>query len=133
MGRHKTATPRLLTVHRVRLCRWSKADPRGPRRRSDHWRRHLWAGRGTTPSDSRLVSVIATRGPLLGVARRQRWRLGGRKGKSPPYERWRCPVRVARAPEKRAPGLAEQVKCPHEREIAERFFFQADACRELIE
>ena len=42
-------------------------------------------------------------------------------------------MRIPGAPEERAPGLAKRVERPDEREIPERFFLQANACRELIE
>src|SRR5690349_2373387 len=42
-------------------------------------------------------------------------------------------MRVARAPEKGAPRLAERIEGPDEREIPEGLLLQANACRELIE
>src|SRR2546421_12658712 len=41
-------------------------------------------------------------------------------------------MRIARAPEERAPWLPKRVERTHEREIPEGLLLQANACRELI-
>src|SRR5439155_13061883 len=77
--------------------------------------------------------AIVERGPLLLADGRERRRLGGRKGQRAADVRRRGAVRIARAPEERAPRLAKRVERPHKREISQGLLLQANACRELIE
>src|SRR2546427_434360 len=88
----------------------------------------------TEMTPSTVCSAPATTiADSLSRTRLQRRRLGRGERERAPGVRGRGPMRIARAPEKRAARLAEAIERADEREVPQRLLLEAGACCEVVE